>query len=195
MGLNYTQLTETTRRFMMQEFEQGGHYLSPRLNEAGRARWLPLLKDALQYHTDLWLERELMRRGCLTATEYLKSTITGKTVTRAVNREQIAKVLAEGEYNRFYLRGLCLAARTRSYSHLIVTQGRLIPNAPEAIKKPVGRAVEVSGLLEILRHNNYKSVGPALGMPDGLNLPMILTARLPAAGEAHALSQGHFVTS
>lgn len=195
MGLNYTQLTETTRRFMIQEFGQGGHYISPRLNEAGRARWIPLLKDALQYHTDLWLERELMRRTCLTATEYLKSTMTGKTVTRAVNREQIAKVLAEGEYNRFYLRGLCLAARTRGYSHLIVTQARLIPNMPEAAKKPVGAAVEVNALLETLRNNSFKAVGPALGLPDGLSVPVALSARLPAAGEAHALSQGHFVKS
>lgn len=195
MGLNYTQLNETTRRFMMQEFEQGGHYISPRLNEAGRARWLPLLKDALQYHTDLWLERELMRRSCLTTTEYLKSTMTGKTVTRAVNREQIAKALAEGEYNRFYLRGLCLAARTRGYEHLIIAQGRIIPNAPDALKKPVGKAVAVDMLLEKLRANSYKAIDPAMGLPEGLKFSAGLTARLPMAGEAHALSQGHFVQS
>lgn len=190
MSLNYTQLTETTRRFMMQEFDQGGHYISPRLNETGRLRWIGLLKDALQYHTDVWLERELIRRTCLTATEYLRSN-TGKTITRAVNREQIAKILAEGEYNRFYLRGLCLAAQARGCSHLIVTQGRLIPTMPDAVKKVIGKAVEAPALLEILRNNSYKAIDTALGASEGANMAA-LSARLPLSAEAYALAQGHF---
>ena len=188
MGLNYTQLNETLRRFMLQEFEQGGHYISPRLNEGGRARWIGLLKDALQYHTDVWLERELIRRNCFVTTEYLKSTM-GKTVTRAVNREQVAKTLAEGEFNRFYLRGLCMAARTRGYSHLIVTPGRIIPNALTASRKSIGTAVEVNGLLNTLRNNSYKHVDMALGAPEGLTIPAVLSARLPGPGEAFALNR------
>lgn len=191
MGLNYTQLNETTRRFMMQEFEQGGHYLSQRLNEAGRARWIGLLKDALQYHTDVWLERELVRRNCFVATEYLKSTM-GKTVTRAVNREQLAKTLAEGEFNRFYLRGLCVAAKTRGLTHLIVTQGRIMPNAPATLYKSVGTAVAIDALLGTLRNFGYKHIDAALGAPDNMPVPACLTARVPGPGEAFALSQGHF---
>lgn len=191
MGLNYTQLTETTRRFMMQEFEQGGHYISLRLNEGGRTRWVSLLKDALQYHTDVWLERELIRRNCLVATEYLKSAM-GKTVTRAVNREQIAKGLAEGEYNRFYLRALCLAARQRGYMHLIVTQGKIVPNAPPASRKSVGTAIEIGHLLNALRTNGYKHINTVLGAPADLSTQVCLSARVPGPGEAYALSQGHF---
>jgi hypothetical protein len=191
MGLNYAQLNETIRRFMMQEFEQGGHYISPRLNEGGRARWIGLLKDALQYHTDVWLERELIRRNCFQATEYLKSTM-GKTVTRAVNRDQLAKTLAEGEYNRYYLRGLCLAAKSRGYTHLIVSQGRIIPNAPPASRKSVGTPVEIGQLLNALRTNSFKHVDSALGAPDGLPAPACLSARIPGPGEAFALSQGHY---
>lgn len=191
MGLNYMQLNETVRRFMMQEYAQGGHYISPRLNEGGRARWIGLLKDALQYHTDVWLERELIRRNSFVATEYLKSTM-GKTVTRAVNSEQIAKILAEGEFNRFYLRALCVAAQTRGVTHLLVTQGRVIPNAPLAAGKSVGSAVEVNALLNTLRNNGYRQVDIALGAPEGLGVPACLSARLPGPGEAYALSQGHF---
>lgn len=191
MGLNYTQLNESVRRFMMQEFEQGGHYISPRLNEGGRARWIGLLKDALQYHTDVWLERELVRRNCFVATEFLKTNM-GKTVTRAINREQLARVLAEGEYNRFYLRGLCLAAKSRGYKHLIVTEGRIIPNALPSARKSVGTAVEVGALLNTLRNNGYKHVSIALGAPEELAAAACLSARLPAPGEAYALSQGHF---
>ena len=191
MGLNYMQLNETVRRFMVQEYEQGGHYISPRLNEGGRARWIGLLKDALQYHTDVWLERELIRRNSFVATEYLKPAM-GKTVTRAVNSEQVAKILAEGEFNRFYLRALCLAAKTRGITHLIVTQGRVIPNAPAEGRISVGTAVEVNNLLNILRNNGYRHVDQALGAPEGLGSAACLSARLPGAGEAYALSQGHF---
>lgn len=191
MGLHYGQINETLRRFMLQEFEQGGHYISPRLNEAGRARWIGLLKDALQYHTDVWLERELIRRNCFVATEYLRSSM-GKTVTRAINQEQVAKTLAEGEYNRFYLRALCVAAKARGITHLIVTQGRVLPNAAPESRKSVNTPVEVNALLHTLRNNGYRHVDTALGAPDGLTAPACLSARLPAPGEAYALSQGHF---
>lgn len=191
MGLNYMQLNETVRRFMLLEFEQGGHYISPRLNEAGRARWIGLLKDALMYHTDVWLERELLRRNCFIATEYLKSSM-GKPVTRAVNREQIAKALAEGEFNRFYIRGLCLAAKSRGLTHVIVTPGRVIPNAPPESRKSVGKAIEVNMLLETLRNHGCKHIDAALGAPEGLTAPACLSARLPGPAEAHALAQGHY---
>lgn len=189
MGLNYTQLNETTRRFMMQEWAQGGHFLHPRLNEAGRARWMSLLRDALQYHTDVWLERELIRRNCFVATEYLKSTMGGKTVTRAINREQIAKALAEGEFNRFYLRGLCLAAKTKGYTHLIVTQGRILPGTVPQGRDYVGAPVEAAPLLQTLRASTFKQIDTALGAPEGLTSPAYLCARLPGPGEAFALSQ------
>lgn len=191
MGLNYLQLNEAVRRFMLQEYEQGGHYISTRLNEAGRARWIGMLKDALQYHTDVWLERELLRRNCFIATEYVKSTL-GKTVTRAVNREQIAKALAEGEFNRFYIRALCLAAKSRNITHLIVTSGRVIPNAPIEARQPVGKAIAVDTLLETLRNHGCKHIDAALGAPDGLASPACLSARLPGPAEAHALAHGHY---
>jgi hypothetical protein len=189
MGLNYTHLNESTRRFMLGEFEQGGHYISPRLNEAGRARWLGLLKDALQYHTDVWLERELIRRNCFQATELLKSSMGGKTVTRALNKEYCAKALAEGEYNRFYLRGLCHAAKARDYSHLIVVRGKIVPGLSADAQKTVGSAVGVESLLTILRKNNYMKIDLALGSAPGLGLPALLTARLPQPSEAFALSR------
>jgi hypothetical protein len=139
----------------------------------------------------VWLERELVRRNSFVATEYLKSTM-GKTVTRAVNREHLAKTLAEGEFNRFYLRGLCVAAKTRGLTHLIVAQGRIIPNAPAALLKPVGSAVPIESLLGTLRNFGYKHVDAALGAPEHLSVPACLSARLPGPGEAFALSQGHF---
>lgn len=188
MGLNHPHLSETIRRFMLQEWAQGGHYISPRLNEAGRARWVALLKDALQYHTDVWLERELVRRNCFVATEFLKSTM-GKTVTRAINKEQLAKTLAEGEFNRFYLRALCLAAKTRGYRHLIVSQARIVPNASAAGIKSVGSPVETATLLKALRGNSYKLTDVALGAPEGLSTPAYLSARIPDPGEAFALSR------
>lgn len=189
MGLNYTQLNESTRRFMLNEFDRGGHFISPRLNEGGRARWLGLLKDALQYHTDVWLERELIRRNCFLAAEIVKSAMGGKTISRAINKEQCAKLLAEGEYNRYYIRAMCMAAKAREYSHLIVQQGKLIPGAAPELYKSVGSAVEIEPLLNHLREHSFAKIDIALGAPQGLTSPAFLTVRLPGPGEAFALSQ------
>lgn len=183
MGLNYTNLNETTRRFMLIELDRGGHFISPRLTESGRTRWTGVLKDAIQYHTDVWLERELVRRNFMLGTETLKSPMGGKTLTRAINKEQAAKTLAEGEFNRYYLRGLCLAAQSRGYAQIVVCAGKMIPHASPDLQKAIGKALHIEALLENLRSANYTRNDALLGAPIGSGLSAFLSARLPQAGD------------
>ncbi len=184
MGLNYVNLNETTRRFMLLEFETGNHFLSPRLAEVAKPRWPDTLRDALQYHTDVWLERELIRRTMMLGTETLKSPMGGKTMTRAINKEQAAKTLAEGEFNRYYMRGVCLAAKARGFSQVIVCAGKIIPHASIDLRKAIGVPMSVDALLENLRINNYTKNDAILGAPMGSGLSAFLSVRMPQAGEA-----------
>lgn len=150
MGLDYLNLNEIVRQSMLAELERGDIYLSPRLNESGKQKWEGLFKDAIQYHTDVWLERELIRRNCFLDTEYLKSSM-GRTIKRAINKAQSARILSEREFNRYYLRGLCALAIEQGRSHLILYQAKSSAVPSEVLRKKVGTPIEVKALLSIMR--------------------------------------------
>ena len=69
MALNYENLDEKTRPFMLREVEldlsRGNLYLSPRLNEHGRQNYVSLLKEAIGHYNDAWLADQLDKNGCM----------------------------------------------------------------------------------------------------------------------------------
>lgn len=79
-------------------------YLSPRLRPAGRAAFPDLLREAIEGGDDGDLARELSQPGVLDATETRQ---TKKGIVHAKVPVTASTTLAEGEFNRFYIRGLC----------------------------------------------------------------------------------------
>jgi hypothetical protein len=176
VGIHYENLDEVTRSFMLEESHLGGHYQSPRLNNAGLARWVPLLEEAIQLNNDDWLSNELLRSDSFNDQEsYI--TRSGNVALRRINKQHSAQMLAEGEFNRYYLRGLCRRAAEEGKSHLIIYRGKQVANPrPESAAK-VGTQVGVLGLITILRRNDFVSIEEAFAVPGGPNSG--LTARLP----------------
>jgi len=81
----------------------GTLYISPRLSGSGRARWAELLLEAVSVHHDTWLA-ERVRLEQLLNTHEERRTKNGITLAKVpVNTHE---TLAEGEFNRFYLRGI-----------------------------------------------------------------------------------------
>jgi len=91
---------------MLQELERDvteDHvYLSPRLTARGRAEWVALLRAAAREHDAAWLAAELRHRRLLQVAE--RHTRAGRAYTRRVPADAAA-ILAEGEFNRLYIRG------------------------------------------------------------------------------------------
>lgn len=86
-----------------------------------------------------------------------------------------AETLAEGEFNRFYARGLCRRALEDSIRELIVYRAKEVRNPrPESVAM-IGRRVDPTALLGDLR--THPGVEPALGLPPGPNSG--LSVRLP----------------
>ena len=183
MGLDYINLNDAVRQYMLAEFDQGSRYYSPRLNEAGKRKWDMLLKDALQYHTDIWLERELIRHNCFLNEEILKSSM-GRTVKRAVNKAQSARILAEREFNRYYLRGLCMAAAAQDKSHLLLYKARSSAELSEDMKRKIGTLIDCKALLAILR---ARSVSLELVLSIEGAAHYTLSARIPSPWELKSL--------
>lgn len=174
MGLDYRSLDSATRAAMAAEVERdaaaGYMYISPRLTEHGAREWPDLLLAAVETGTDDWLARELSIRGLLKTHE--ESHRNGKPYSKAVP-VTAPSTLAEGEFNRFYLRGI--ASRGLADNRDIeIYRGRAstIPR-PES-QALVGQRLAAGALLDDLRA--HVGVDSALGLPPGPNSG--LTGRL-----------------
>jgi len=169
MGLAYANLDETTRRYMLEEIAldvtNGDLIMGRRLTETGRARWLALLNEAAASHNDDWLAAQQKVEGLIKAkeTRHLKS---GKVVEVDVPITA-AETLADGEFNRFYIRGLCRRAEDAGIPALLVYRAKAVENPRPSSQALIGTMIDAQTLLNDLR--THQGVEPALKMPGGPN--------------------------
>jgi hypothetical protein len=169
MGLRYGNLDDRTRRHMVAEFErdvaQGTLYYGKHLNDGGRAAWPTLLREAIESHDDEWLACRIRESGYL-ATQYARRTPSGG-MTMAKVPVTAPDTLAQGEFNRFYVRGLCARAIQAGTSHVEACRGRESANPRAESEAMVGRMIPAADLLADLRTS--PGVDTSLGLPPGPN--------------------------
>lgn len=166
--LMLTNLDSNTRRLMRLEAEadiaSGNLYESPRLSDRGKADYPSLLLDSIDNGTDESLAAELGTGGRLNEME--TATRNGKTFAKRVP-VTAPQTLAEGEFNRFYARGLCLQALAVGHSHVRVYRAKDVERPRSASEAMLGSLVDARALLDDLRQSS--GVEPALGLPPGPN--------------------------
>jgi hypothetical protein len=110
MPLQYENLDPTTRRYAYAELDQdlrnGTFHHSERLRPEAIAEYQRLLSEALRYYDDRWLED---RTGDLLVESESRRTKSGGTTTARVPH-MAARLVAEGDFNRYYMRGVALRA-------------------------------------------------------------------------------------
>jgi hypothetical protein len=110
MPLQYESLDATTRRFMLDEFEQdASRDAAPapeRLRPGATGQYQELLRKALTYYDDQWLEERV--RDLLVEFEPRRTRSGGQTTARLP--ADAARMLAESQFNRYYMRGVCARA-------------------------------------------------------------------------------------
>lgn len=177
MGLVYANLDDSTRRYMLDEVAfdmvQGGLYQGRRLNDKGRVRWPSLLKEACSLHNDDWLAIQQKSEGLIKLKETRHYT-SGKTVEVDVPITA-AQTLAEGEFNRFYIRGLCRRVIDAGIQSLLVYRAKTVQNPRQESENLIGTMIDPQALLNDLRTSQGEE--PQLRMPGGPNSG--LSVRLP----------------
>ena len=160
MGLSYKNLDDITRDYMVDEllYDQkvGKVYISSRLTQTGKGEWFNLLKEALQKHDDNWLAQELKNRN------YIKKYERTKKGLKEVPNNA-SETLAEGEFNRYYIRGVCRRAIDENIGEVEVYRGKPVKNPRPESQVKVGQRIKAAVLLEDLRTSVGKK--PALGIP------------------------------
>lgn len=170
MGLDYRNLDAHTRAIMADEVQRdiaaGTIYESPRLNEQGVRQWPTLLLEAVGEGTDDSLAGELTRLDLLNATE--QSHRGGKPYTKAVP-VTAAATLAEGEFNRMYLRAIARRGIDEGRD-IVAYRGRESQSPRQASLDLEGTVLPAHPLLASLRESI--GVDAALGLPPGPNSGM-----------------------
>jgi len=177
--LHYANLDERTREFMVREIDSDIRanrlYISPRLSIAGRSRYPQLLREAAQGGDDASLAARLRAPGMMNEYETRRQK-SGKE-TRAKVPVTAPETLAEGEFNRYYARGLCLRAMDEGIEYVVVYRAKAVAHPRPESEAMLGRRIRAQSLLEDLR--THQGVEPALGLPPGPNSG--LSVRLPDA--------------
>ncbi len=181
MALHYENLDESTRSFMLSEVDSdlsnGNLYMSPRLNGLGERNYVSLLKEAIKHYNDTWLAQQLRSQGYMK--DYEQRRKRGGGFTNAKVPVNAPDTLSEGEFNRYYVRGLCIRAIEEGVNQVEVYRGKSVSQPRPESEALLGRKLSVEALLEDLRKS--KGVEPALGLPPGPNSG--LTVRMVKLGK------------
>ena len=166
--MNLTNLDSTTRKYMLQEIDldekAGRLYISPRLSNQGAADYPSLIKVAATTADDSFLANELRVIGRLNASEPRK---TKNGVVWAKVPVTASETMAEGEFNRFYARGVCRRAIDEGKLRVQVYRAKLVVNPRSESEALLGQMFPADKLLEDLRQNI--GTDTSLGLPPGPN--------------------------
>lgn len=168
LPLNLVNLDAATRRYMLEEIELDENgarlYISARLSNQGAADYPSLLKAATTSADDTFLANLINAPGRLNPTEPRK---TKNGVTWAKVPVTAAETLAEGEFNRFYARGLCRRAIDEGKPSVLIYRAKQVMNPRTESEAIIGTLLSVEKLLEDLRAN--PGADTSLGLPPGPN--------------------------
>jgi hypothetical protein len=158
MPLQYENLDPTTRRYALAELDRdianGTFHISDRIRPTAGQEYQHFLREALRYYDDRWLEEHAS--DLLVETEE-RHTRSGGTTTARVP-QMAARMLAEGDFNRYYMRGIALRAIEEGRQVLEVYRARLsLEPRPESAELE-GTRIPAGEVLDHLR-------GPFSGDP------------------------------
>lgn len=168
MPFVFDNLDPATRQLMIEELKldlaAGRAYISPRLSPAGQVGYVGALEQAMASGTEQTLGQLITDGGFLNARETSRSK-TGKTFEKDVPRNA-HETLAEGEFNRYYLRALCLRAIKDGVT-LEVYRAKAVANPRPESEAKLGVEVDPAALLADLRNN--AGIDTFLKLPPGPN--------------------------
>ena len=170
-------LDDATRAAMLSEINHdiaagpgptGLLYLSDRLSPQGLSDYPDLLRDAVQNGNTATLAASLASDGRLLTHETAKHPKGGPDIVKSVP-VNAPQTMAEGEFNRYYARGVCIRAIAETGPDATVTiyRARESANARSASVALIGTTPSAAALLEDLRI--HIGMDTALRLPPGVN--------------------------
>jgi hypothetical protein len=179
MPLAYQNLDAETRAFMVEEIDTdanqpGKLYISNYLTDLGKRAWPQMLRDAALSGTDATLAVQIARPGILEEYTQRRKPKGGGMYTARIP-VNAPEVMSEGEFNRFYVRGICRRAIKDGIKSLVVYRAKAVSQPRPESEAKIGMTIDPAVLLTDLRE--MTGLEPALGIPPGPGSG--LSVRLP----------------
>lgn len=178
MTLYLENLDDRTRQLMLDELEYDiAHnqlHISPFLSGQGQRDYLELIREAIRSGTDQTLAENLRLHRRINRTQPRRQPKGGYSI--ASTPENAAEVLAESEFNRYYIRGLARRAIDDGIPELVIYRAKPAKNPRPESEARVETTISPQDLLDDLRAHPGDEP-PALGVPSGPNSG--LSVRLP----------------
>ena len=177
MALYYENLDDRTRQLMLEEMDYDiAHnqlHISPLLSGQGERDYPNLLREAIQSGSDETLAESLRVHRRLSRALPRRKPKGGYGI--ASTPENAADMLAEGEFNRYYIRALARRALEDGIQELVVYRAKTVQSPRPESEALVETTLPAGDLLEDLR--SHPGEPPTLGVPSGPNSS--LSVRLP----------------
>lgn len=172
----FENLDDETRQFMLQEFkfDQGNRtlYIHPRLNPEKEAKYFVLLEEALRSGSPETFSAAMEVKNILKKVEL--RTLHGR---QSVVRIPVTAVqlLAEAEFNRYYMRAICIRAKQEGKTEVEVYRAKQVNLARSGSTALIDTRINAADLLADLRQSNLDVESKSgLGRPgSGLSIRLI----------------------
>jgi hypothetical protein len=178
MEMNLINLDDITRKYMLNEIsldvKERRLYISKRLTEQGRSDYEQLLREAVEKHDADWLALRLKEGERMAAFEPSHSR-TGRPIVKNTPISDDV-TLADGEFNYYYVRGLCVRAIDQGVDYLVVYRAKEVAQERPQSVTLIGTKVNPKELLDDLRVD-ISLRGKRFGIPGGPNSG--ISVRLP----------------
>lgn len=168
----FDNLDDTTRQYMLIEVEQDSKtsqlHLSRRFTARGREHYPQLLREAVRQGNEDSLAAALRQQQCFAEREPYGAG------TRQVP-SSAAQTFAEGQFNAFYMRGVCHRA-IQAGALVEVYRAKEVSSERPASRYQVGQQLDPQQVLRLLRHSaSGQHRGPAVpaGFNSGLSLRLV----------------------
>ena len=178
MALLYYNLDDRTRQLMLEEMDydisKNQLHISPFLSGQGQRDYPNLLREAMQSGTDETLAESLRAHRRIFKALPRHNKQKGGYAIAAVPKNA-ADIVAEGEFNRFYIRALARRAIEDGIPELVIYRAKKVVRPRAESETLVETAIPAQDLLDDLRA--HPDQPPTLGVPSGPNSG--LSVRLP----------------
>lgn len=159
MHLHFDDLDGLTRLLALDELWRDGAasclYRSPRLTDAGWRDWPVLLQLALLDAEPKALATALRREGRMRELD-----LRGRPLPPDAPR-----VLADGEFNRYYCRAVCRRALAQGSAQVQVFRAREVLEPRRSSQEILGMLMDAAWLLDDLRRHPAHAIGRVPGGP------------------------------
>lgn len=166
----FRNLDDKTRRYMIEEIilakESGNLYFSTRFNRTGISLWFDLLREAAEKHNEHWLAFQVETKGLLKELEGARTPSFEYTIKHVPY--SAAETIAEGQFNRFYILGICRYAIDKKIPYVKIYRAKPSRKHRPESDSIIGRSIKVDDLLSLLRDVkkslNYVLLKPNSGL-------------------------------